>query len=155
FTRGNGIWTQQGNKLTGAGGAGTRHALGGSVTLSGDGATAMFGGTGDSTTGATWVFRRTNGTWSQLGAPLVGAGSTINSFSVMQGRSIALSSDGTTAIIGGDGDNNLKGAVWIFTQPHFTISAPSSATVGTPINVTVSALDPNNAPFPGYTGPVH
>jgi hypothetical protein len=35
-----------------------------------------------------------------------------------QGSSVALSSDGNTALVGGSNDNNGKGAVWIFTRQN-------------------------------------
>jgi hypothetical protein len=41
------------------------------------------------------------------------------------------------------------------TATHFSLSAPASATVGTPFNVTVTALDSSNATVTGYTGTVH
>jgi hypothetical protein len=56
FTRSNGVWTQQGSKLVGTGAVGSA-AQGVSVALSGDGNTAIVGGTGDnSNTGAAWIF---------------------------------------------------------------------------------------------------
>ena len=38
---------------------------------------------------------------------------------------------------------------------HFTVTAPATATPGTPINFTVTALDASNATATGYTGTVH
>jgi 6-phosphogluconolactonase (cycloisomerase 2 family) len=38
---------------------------------------------------------------------------------------------------------------------HFSVSAPGTATIGTPFNVTVTALNASNATVPGYTGIVH
>jgi subtilase family serine protease len=38
---------------------------------------------------------------------------------------------------------------------HFSVTAPSGATAGTPVNVTVTALDVNGNPATGYTGTVH
>jgi DNA/RNA endonuclease G (NUC1) len=38
---------------------------------------------------------------------------------------------------------------------HFSVSAPSNVTNGTPFNVTVTALDASNATVTGYTGTVH
>ena len=38
---------------------------------------------------------------------------------------------------------------------HFTVSAPASATAGTPVNVTVTAYDSSNVVVTGYTGTVH
>ena len=74
FTRTNGVWTQQGAKLVGTGAPGDARQ-GTSVALSADGNTAIVGGPADNaTTGAAWVFTRTNGVWSQQGAKLVATG---------------------------------------------------------------------------------
>jgi hypothetical protein len=56
FTRSNGVWTQQGNKLVGTGAVGTAEQ-GWSVALSADGSTAAVGGLSDNGgDGAAWVF---------------------------------------------------------------------------------------------------
>jgi hypothetical protein len=34
-----------------------------------------------------------------------------------QGGSVALSADGSTALVGGQGDNSFTGAAWVFVQP--------------------------------------
>jgi hypothetical protein len=38
---------------------------------------------------------------------------------------------------------------------HFLVSAPAGSTAGTPLSVTVTALDQNNNALPTYTGTVH
>ena len=89
-------FTQQ-VKLFGIGAVGNA-AEGGSVALSGDGNTAIVGGGLDNNqAGAAWVFARSGGTWSQQ-AKLFGAGAI---GAAVQGFSVALSSDGSTAIMGG------------------------------------------------------
>ena len=87
--------------------------LGTSVSLSGDGNTALVGGFDDSSgIGAAWVYTRSSGgTWTQLGTKLVGANSN---GAAQQGYAVAISSDGKTALIGGNQDNNGQGAGWIF-----------------------------------------
>jgi hypothetical protein len=51
------------------------YTLGFFVSLSADGNTLAVGGTGDNSgIGATWIFIRTNGTWTQQGNKLVGTG---------------------------------------------------------------------------------
>jgi hypothetical protein len=63
FIRSGGVWTQQGSKLVGTGAVGAA-AQGTSVALSGDGNTAIVsGGADNSSTGAVWVFTRSNGVW--------------------------------------------------------------------------------------------
>ena len=83
------------------------------MALSGDGNTAIVGGYGDnSNAGATWVYKRSGGVWTQQGTKLVGTGSVGST--VYQGNSISLSSDGNTALVGGDRDNQGVGAAWVF-----------------------------------------
>jgi hypothetical protein len=152
FTLTNGNWPQQGSKLVGAGYAG-QPVQGSSTALSSDGNIALFGGFRDNNlVGATWVFTRSGGVWTQEGNKLVGTGASVVS---EQGVSVALSSAGDTAIVGGPGDNGFVGAAWVFAVPTLSISAPASATPGTPFNVTVTALDSAGATVTGYTDSVH
>jgi len=86
--------------------------IGSSVSLSGDGNTAVVGGPADNNfAGAAWVFTRSSGVWSQLGAKLVGAGA-IGPYPAEQGLSVSLSGDANTVIMGGPADNNFAGAAW-------------------------------------------
>jgi uncharacterized protein (TIGR03437 family) len=114
FTRSGGVWTQQGGKLVGTGAAGSSDQ-GISVALSADGNTAIVGGLVDNNSiGAAWVFTRSGSEWSQMGSKLVGTGAV---GSAQQGRSVALSADGNTAVVGGSGDNGSVGAAWVFVNP--------------------------------------
>jgi hypothetical protein len=87
-------------------------AFGTSVALSADGNTALIGGPTDNTNvGAAWLFTRSDGGWTQRGAKLTpndetGAGQF--------GAALTLSADGDTALIGGPGDTNGFGGMWIF-----------------------------------------
>jgi DNA-binding beta-propeller fold protein YncE len=115
FLRSGSTWTQQGSKLTGTGAsARSRGSIGASVALSSDGNTALIGGPGDGL-GAAWVFTRSGSTWTQQGGKLTGAGEVGEAF-IGFGASVALSSDGNTALIGGPGDNKNLGAAWVFTR---------------------------------------
>jgi hypothetical protein len=118
FSRSGGVWTQQGQKLVGTGYVANPNVdQGSSVALSGDGNTAIVGGLEDNNrTGAAWVFSRSGGVWTQQGQKLVGTGYVANPY-VTQGRSVALSADGNTAIVGGDSDNGHIGAAWVYIQP--------------------------------------
>jgi hypothetical protein len=109
------MWNQQAKLVgTGAVGGGDQGA---SVSLSRDAKTAIVGGPADNNVvGAAWVFARSDGVWSQQ-AKLVGSGAI--GPNVGQGLSVALSSDGNTAIVGGPDDNNVVGAAWVFAQPVF------------------------------------
>jgi hypothetical protein len=124
FTRSGSTWTQQGEKLTGAGETG-EGMFGTNVTLSADGNTALIGGWNDdseagffgsqdySAKGAAWVFTRSGGVWSQQGPKLTGAGETGEG---KFGTIVALSASGDTALIGGWNDDTSKGAAWVFTR---------------------------------------
>ncbi len=115
FTRSGSVWTQQGDKLVGTRSLSTGKpelplGQGMSVALSADGNTAIMGGW---RTEAAWVFTRVNGVWSKEGQKLVGNGAV---GSARQGASVALSADGSTAIVGGWSDNGRIGAAWVFTR---------------------------------------
>jgi hypothetical protein len=82
-------------------------------------------------------------------SPAINAGQTISSFS-------------------NDyyGTSRPQGAAWdigaeeyISSSPavatHFSVTTPSSATAGSPVSMTVTALDSNNNQVTGYTGTVH
>jgi hypothetical protein len=120
FTRSGSTWTQQGPKLTGGGEVGPAE-FGFAVALSSDGNTALVGGSRDNREpapashgiGAAWAFTRSGSTWTQQGPKLTG------SEEIGPGdfaESVALSSDGNTALIGGSHDNNEIGAAWVFTR---------------------------------------
>jgi hypothetical protein len=127
FTRSGGVWSQQGSKLVGTGTA-TSAAQGQSVGLSSDGNTLLEGGREDNAgTGATWVFKRSGGVWTQQGSKLVGTGGPL----AEQGSSVALSGDGTTAIVGGATDNSHAGALWVFATPQASAGLPPAAVVPT------------------------
>jgi hypothetical protein len=75
YTRSGNAWTQQGSKLVGTGAVGNAYQ-GYSVALSGDGNTAIVGGSADNSfTGATWVFVQLtkkdcqNGGWLNFPSP--------------------------------------------------------------------------------------
>ncbi len=103
-----GSWTNQ-FKLVGSGATETAEQ-GASVSLAADGNTAIVGSILDNaSTGAAWIWSRSGSTWTEsLPGKLVGSGSVGSS---SQGI-VALSGDGTTALIGGSGDNANTGAAW-------------------------------------------
>ena len=85
--------------------------------------------------GAAWVFTRSNGVWTQQ-QKLVGSGVT-GSFA-NQGASVALSADGSTAVVGGPYDNgseyqgfiDSEGAVWVFTLSNGTWTQQQKLVLG-------------------------
>lgn len=110
FVRNGSTWTEQA-KLTGSGESGAAY-FGSSMALSGDGDTAVIGGElNDSGVGAAWVFTRSGTTWTQQ-AKLAGSG---ESGDADFGFSVALSSAGTTALVGGPSNDSDVGAAWVFT----------------------------------------
>jgi len=87
------------------------------VAISGDGNTAVVGGNGDNNfAGATWIFTRSGGFWSQQGSKLVPTGS--NGGSINFGNSVGVSADGNTVIGGAADDSTFAGGAWIFTRTN-------------------------------------
>jgi uncharacterized protein (TIGR03437 family) len=112
FVHNNGVWSQQGNKLIGAGANGSA-SQGYSVALSADGNTAVVGGPADNfiggtSIGAAWVFTRSNGAWDQ-GQKIVGNTTNGN----RQGLAVAISGDSNTVLVSGPYG---LGGVWVFVR---------------------------------------
>jgi hypothetical protein len=121
-------FTQNGPKLVGTGAVGNANQ-GWSVALSGGGNSAVVGGRMDNANaGAVWVFTRSGGMWSQQGGKLVGTSAV---GTAAQGVSVALSADGSTAIVGGPTDNSGAGAAWVFTRSGGVWSQQGNKLVGT------------------------
>ena len=159
---------QQGNKLVPndeqTNGVGSNFGF--SVAISADGNTALIGANIDnSSKGAAWVFTRSNGAWTQLGSKIV---PTDEATSAEFGSSVALSSDGSTALIGGELDAGQTGAAWIYVRSgsgyveqkrlvgngetgpgQFGHSVALSANGNTAL---IGALDDQGASNPGSTG---
>jgi virginiamycin B lyase len=128
--------------LANPGGAGRGGQFGYGVALSADGTTALVGDrAGDSGMGAAYVFHvSSEGSWatssSSPAATLTNAG---DGFLDFFGNSVALSADGTTALIGNyGGANSLPGAAYVFHVP----SEGSWSSSSTP---TATLTDPNGA----------
>ena len=122
WTRSGGAWTQQGPKLVGSGSVGNA-AQGMAVALSADGNTALVGGPFDDPVplgyeyrGASWVFTRSDGVWTQRGPKLAARDAEAKAG---QGWSVSISADGATALVRGPYDNdnyNDTGSVWAYTR---------------------------------------
>jgi hypothetical protein len=141
FVRTGNNWTQQGSKLVATGSVGfTNQGIG--VTLSADGNTAMIGDRIDtSNLGGAWIYTRSGGTWTQRGSKIAGTGAVGRP--AQQGVGVSISADGNTAMIGGPGDDNTKGAAWIFTtspSPTIISFTPTAASTGAVITITGSNL---------------
>jgi hypothetical protein len=120
-------FVQQGEKLVAEGEVG-EGGVGSSVALSADGNTALIARRGACSLitgleacwqGAAREFTRSGETWTQQGEEITGSGEVAGTFpngSVEFGGSVALSSEATTALIGGPLDNGNIGAAWVFVQ---------------------------------------
>ena len=135
FTRSGSTWTQQGPKLTGAEEIGEGE-FGFGVALSSDGNTALIGGPldGKIQSGSAWVFTRSGSTWTQQGPKLTGGEE--NTGNISFGHSVALSSDGNTALIGapnrGVNREGNVGAAWVFTRSGSTWTQQGRRLTGGP-----------------------
>ncbi len=112
FANSNSTWSQQQEFTASDGAAGD--AFGESVSLSGDGNTALIGAyyatvNGHNGQGATYVLVNSGGTWSQ--EKLTAADGAANDYF---GWSLSLSADGDTALIGSLGIDKLRGAAYVF-----------------------------------------
>ncbi len=112
FTSSGGVWAEQGSKLTGGGEAGGA-LFGIGVALSGDGNTALVGGyADDNEAGAGWVFTRSSdGSWTQQGAKLAPGEK-----GAAAGTSVALSGDGSTALLGSPFAAARVGHAWLYAR---------------------------------------
>lgn len=119
FARSGSTWSLEahlsGDEEVGAG------RFGRSVALSADGETALVGAYADGhKAGAAWVFTHSGSSeWTQQGPKLTGGEEAGAGWF---GRSVALSADGSSALIGGNEDNAGAGAAWVFTRSDSTWS---------------------------------
>ncbi|MCV2484333.1 T9SS type A sorting domain-containing protein [Flavobacterium sp. SH_e] len=108
-----GVWTQIGADIDGKS---ARDRSGTSVSLSGDGTILAIGAPGNlgdgSYNGYVRVYKNVSGTWTQLGADIIG-----EAFSDESGFSVSLSSDGSILAIGAhynDGKGDRSGSVRVY-----------------------------------------
>ena len=116
FTRSGVVWTQQDNKLIGTNYVGSSIYQGSSVSMTSDGNTIVVGGKGDNgSNGAVWVWTRSSfgQSYYQQGPKIVGTGN-IGIGGQLQGSSVLISSDGSSLVVGGSGDNSNIGSVWVY-----------------------------------------
>lgn len=101
-------WTQQAKIVPT--GYSTPYSLGANVSVTNDGNTLVLGyGFDNSDTGATWVFTRYNGVWTQK-TKLVGTGAVGGASQ----RACAISGNGSIVITAGPQDASNTGALWTF-----------------------------------------
>ncbi len=117
FVRTGTTWAPQGVRLTGTEEAYPEQyavingsGFGDSIALSADGNTAVIGGPEDNEyRGAVWSFARSGTAWTQRGKKLTAQASGF-------GESVAMSADGSTALIGAPFQSGFAGAAWVLTQ---------------------------------------
>jgi len=125
FTRSGTTWYQL-QTLTGSGEVG-QGRFGRAVALSSDGNTALVGAPNDNNLiGSAYVYTQSGTTWSQQQRLTGSSQSVLNDF----GISVAMSGDGTTALVGADGDNTNSGAAVVFTRSGTTWSQQGSKLTG-------------------------
>ena len=153
FTRTSGTWTQQ-QTITQSDGVGI-DAFGYSVALSSDGNTAIVGAYYDDVgsnvdQGSATIFTRSGTTWTQQTITQSG-GAADDLF----GWSVALSSDGNTAIVGALGDNSNQGSATVFVPGVVSglptsVSGTSGANAQSVVSWTAPASD-GGSTITGYT----
>ena len=114
FTKSGNPWNEETKLLDSTGSA--QDGFGNDVALSDDGNTALVGSYFKSGKGAAIVFTRSGGIWTQQAELTDSTGAANNYF----GLSVALSSDGNTALVGSPysavGGTNAAGSVLVFTR---------------------------------------
>ncbi len=135
FTRNGTTWSQAGSKITETGNTGAA-GFGKSIALTADAKIAAIGGYQDNTNiGATWIYKRVNNVYTQMGGKINSADAQ---GAANQGISVAINATGSTLLVGGPGHKGSKGAAWAFIATPATINAfsPLSGPVGTLVTAT-------------------
>jgi hypothetical protein len=130
FTSSAGSWSQQA-KLTASDGQGGA-MFGEAVALSSTGSTAIIGAPdGNNGSGEAYVFQGPGGSWKQQAAWKQGGPNAGDQF----GTSVGISASGDTAVIGTRGNNEARGAAYVYTRSHsnhWVRSAELTASHGQP-----------------------
>jgi len=141
FTRTGVTWTQE-QKISASNGA-ANNSFGLGVTLTSDGNTALLGASGrNSATGAAYLFTRSVGTWSEQ-QMLTASDAAVN-FSF--GSDVAISSDGTTAVIGSLGRSSYFGAAYVLIGPPPPTATNTATATNTPTNTATHTNTATNTP---------
>jgi hypothetical protein len=109
-------------------------SLGVSVALSSDGTTALVGAGGvNSSTGAAYLFQASaENAWTSTATPTATLTNSSGADGDQFGSSVALSSDGATALIAAAGVSNYTGAAYVFhvaSETSWTSSSTPAATI--------------------------
>jgi hypothetical protein len=90
---------------------GYRYYFGDAVSISDDGLTLAISSNGyDSSKGAAYIFEKVNGVWTEVAKLTASDGVSWVDF----GKSIDITGDGSTVVVGADSVANQQGAVYIF-----------------------------------------
>lgn len=134
FTRSGSTWTQQSSLTTPA----DASEFGQSISLSPDGTTALIGAGGEdpSNNGAAWIFTLSGSAWSQAAEltpnDATGDPEVHGSLGAEFGDAVALSADGSTALVGGELDDQQAGSAWVFTRSGSTWTQQGPKLTSTP-----------------------
>jgi hypothetical protein len=146
FTHPGATWTA-GEKLIGRGESGGGW-FGFRVALSASGALALIGAPNDSSnSGAAWAFTHSGIAWGTQAQKLTGAEEAA---AARFGRSVALSSDGLTVLIGGPFEADRLGAVWAFAHEK-EVEPPTEEENPTGTPPSVARVAPGEGPASGGT----
>ena len=132
-------WTQQAQLADGVYGSSLASAAGASVALSGNGNVALVGGFADASgwgPASVWEFTRSSTTWSQRTILNSGTG-------IEPGFSVALSSDGNTALAGAP-LGGTEGEVFAYGAPDLQISNVHNGTFTRGANGTYKIVVTNS-----------
>ena len=147
FTLTGDSWAQQGPKLTGEGESGEEAQFGSGVALSADGDVALIGAPhASSDKGAAWLYIRSGGSWTSAQKLTSSAESATPPSKGAFGTSVALRSDGETALVGAPDEQRMAGGAWAFADPSVipvveSLSPSSGPTAGgTAVHITGSRL---------------
>ena len=142
LARSGATWSQLGAKLVGAGESG-QGKFGQSVSLSGDGSTALIGAVADAERfGAAWSFTRAGSAFVAAGGRQVEPDQVGRA---LFGASTALSGDGVSGLIGAPNDAGGTGSVLAYpASPEVTKISPAAgpALGGTAVTITGSGFLP-------------
>lgn len=139
YTRTNGVWSATPTQSFADPTATANDQFGVRVALSGDGSTALIGANGTTVSGKTFVgaayaYTQSGGIWP--GTPTHSFADPIGASDAF-GSSVALSYNGTTALIGADGTSvsgkSGAGAAYIFTQTSGVWSSAPTRTFNDPL----------------------
>ena len=128
--------------------------MGSDVSLSADGATALIGAPGPYTSGngAAYAFHvPTEGSWSSSATPTARLTNSAGSTGDRLGAAVALSADGTTALIGAPRVSS-KGAAYVFRSRYYKVNPPTPQLGGMTLNPIAFRAATNGPAVGGGSG---